>query len=111
MDLDGIPSNHVYPEGWTPEERVYARNLWEWDWGIATHGKMLHHAASLTFQSDYGETSGEAVTSCGRKLWLMIPGIFTRMGAPRCDKCCDALGYPRGIGSPKNDDRIEVEVA
>lgn len=32
-----------------------------------------------------------------------IPGVFTRMGAERCKGCCRALGYPEGVGSPKND--------
>jgi hypothetical protein len=33
-----------------------------------------------------------------------IPGVFSRMGLPRCPGCCDATGLPRGKGSPKNDD-------
>ena len=35
-----------------------------------------------------------------------IPGLFSRMGATRCRKCCDALGWSRGTGSPKNDNRL-----
>lgn len=83
-------------------ERDFA--LWEWDWGYTRNGRLLHHAADLKLEREYGETQGEAVTSCGRRVFLMIPGIFSRMGMERCGRCCDALGYPRGIGSPKNDD-------
>lgn len=94
---------NTYPETWTDDEVAYARSLWEWDWGIAVNGRVLHHAARIVFKSEYGETGADALTSCGRKLWLHIPGIFTRLVAPRCNRCCDVLGVPRGVGSPKND--------
>jgi hypothetical protein len=54
------------------------------------------HAENVTF-------------ACGWKVEAAnIPGIFSRMSVPRCAKCCDKLGYPRGIGSPKNDDACRV---
>jgi len=31
-----------------------------------------------------------------------MPGIFSRMGAPRCKACCRALGLPEGDGAPYN---------
>ena len=41
--------------------------------------------------------------ACGRTAAsLHIPGMFSRMGAPRCSGCCRALGYEPGIGSPRN---------
>lgn len=110
MTLDRESNHHVYPDSWTEEERTYARNLWAWDWGVSQTGYVLHHARQITFDGVYGETAGQVVTSCGRNIWLTIPGIATRMGAPRCVHCCKAVGYPTGNGSPKNDDRIEVAV-
>ena len=41
--------------------------------------------------------------SCGLQTMFWIPGIFSRMGAPRCKRCCRATGLPQGKGSPKND--------
>lgn len=89
------------------DEDQRERALWECDWATTLHGDKLHHAtkATLTDYQDY--TSGDGETSCGRKLFLLIPGMFTRMGAERCGRCCDVLGYPRGTGSPKNDEKCK----
>lgn len=49
--------------------------------------------------------SGPVRLACGRTAALVcIPGLFTRLGAPRCRGCCRATGLPPGLGSPKNDD-------
>lgn len=74
----------------------------EWNWLLLGEGGVLHHAAWWT--PDHEEVQGRGVTECGRKGWLHIPGLFTRMGADRCQPCCDQLGFPRGVGSPRNDD-------
>lgn len=76
--------------------------LWEFDWAITYGGRQLHHVAVLTtdFEND---VEGIGTTSCGRRTRVMIPGVFSRMSLKRCDRCCDKIGYPRGIGSPKND--------
>ena len=79
------------------------RTLGEWDWWYT--GKpdcSVLHAAIVT-QDPILEVGGNGVTQCGRKLQLFIPGIFSRMGLPRCKRCCTRLGWPQGIGSPKND--------
>ena len=80
--------------------------LAEWDWAISPYGRILHYPLEIdnreTLDHDW-YAKGKA--ACGFvPLYFSIPGMFTRMGAKRCDKCCDALGYPRGVGSPKNDD-------
>lgn len=75
--------------------------LAERSWVCLTSWNVLHHAAQ--WNPDI-ETSANGVTSCGRTGLLSIPGVFTRMGAPRCKQCCRRLNYPLGIGSPKNDD-------
>lgn len=53
-------------------------------------------------QDDY-DTPVDGRTLCGRSCRLTIPGVFSRMGAPRCPACCAAAGLPPGAGSPKND--------
>lgn len=87
--------------------------LMEWDWCYTARATRLHHA-SLTVEQyeDLGEWAhliddGAVRTACGRILmWPSIPGIFSRMGMPRCTRCCTRLGYPQGVGSPKNDSAI-----
>lgn len=44
---------------------------------------------------------GEVVCGARSSRWHM-PGIFSRMGAPRCSKCCKKLGIPTGDGAPFN---------
>lgn len=47
--------------------------------------------------------------ACGRVAkQLHIPGMGTRMSMERCRGCCRALGYPWGVGSPKNDPACRV---
>jgi len=61
---------------------------------------------------DYGMpdwSAADVTFACGRTVGkAYIPGIFSRMSLPRCNKCCDTLGFPRGEGSPKNDDACRV---
>lgn len=45
-------------------------------------------------------------TCCGELAVLSMPGMFDRMGAPRCEVCCDAVGVPYGDGIPGNGDDI-----
>jgi hypothetical protein len=70
-------------------------------WTVTPHGKLLHAVRVLDGSFDDGPAP--AVTACGRRTLLVVPGLFTRMGARRCDRCCDAVGLPHGTGSPKND--------
>jgi hypothetical protein len=71
-------------------------------WLVTSSGSSLHHG-SFTGDVD-NEVSGEGRTDCGIESVLSVPGIFTRMSAPRCRRCCAATGMPEGTGSPKNDD-------
>ena len=87
-------------------------DLSEWDWVVGAED-LLHHMNTDDWDD---ETGGPGVTTCGLSYdWWCIPGIFTRMGAMRCEQCCDALGYPHGKGSPKNDDAcrplVEARIA
>lgn len=74
------------------------------DWLYFGSCERLHAAVSATYDAE--EWCALSVTlACGRsavRAW--IPGIFSRMTLPRCAHCCDRLGMPRGVGSPKNDD-------
>jgi hypothetical protein len=80
------------------------------DWYVSKSWNRLHFAdlSGLTPQQqddvafEWG-VSGPVRLACGRTAGaLWIPGMFSRMGAPRCTGCCRALGYPQGKGSPKN---------
>jgi hypothetical protein len=75
--------------------------LGEWDWWLPSTGSRLHHVAIPDTDDD--TTIYHGTSACGRTSWWTIPGVFTRMEAPRCETCCDRLGYPHGKGSPKND--------
>lgn len=78
----------------------------EWDWAQFPTGSILH--AADTFDGDDGliPVGGQGVSVCGRSGRLGIPGIFSRMGAPRCKRCCTVLGWPSGVGSPKNVEEL-----
>ena len=86
----------------------------EWDWVELLAGSVLHAVASVTNDPD-DDWRGEGATECGRSGEFVIPGLFTRMGAQRCKRCCDRTSMPHGKGSPKNDDAcrpvVEARIA
>jgi hypothetical protein len=87
----------------TKDRAAEVRELGEWDWWYTgTPRCAVLHAADVTYDPGF-DVGGDGITACGRRLRLWIPGLFSRMGLPRCIRCCDARGYPRGSGSPKND--------
>ena len=73
----------------------------EWCWLTTPSGTRLHHGS---FRSGCADPFGPGRTDCGIETELSVPGIFTRMTAQRCRRCCAATGMPQGAGSPKNDD-------
>lgn len=77
----------------------------EWDWTLlGVRGQVLHAVGSLTNAATADDDwHGDGTTACGRDGRMLIPGIFTRMSAKRCARCCEILRMPYGIGSPKND--------
>jgi len=81
----------------------YIFEVGEWDWWVFSSGNVLH-CADVPYDDAY-QTCGHGRTACGRRGFLCIPGLFTRMAAKRCVRCCLKLGFPMGAGSPKNDDR------
>lgn len=92
------------------EERAMSEiaELLEWDWAQTPTGTILHHVASFTEELDRDVVSVRGVTSCGVDTVLNVPGLFSRMGSPRCVRCCRALSVPTGTGSPKNDDALRA---
>lgn len=44
----------------------------------------------------------EGTTVCGVTSLLVYPGVFSRLGAPRCKRCCKLVQIPAGNGTPRN---------
>lgn len=94
------------------------RNIAEYDWlidySIRPSRARLHAPTPeiVKHYDDWGEDTdiencgvdhGAVPALCGRVGGWSIPGVFSRMGVPRCARCCKLSGLPRGDGSPKND--------
>ena len=52
---------------------------------------------------DVGPWPKDRTGVCGETFPATLPGMFSRMGAPRCVRCCDVLGITHGKGAPVND--------
>lgn len=94
-------------------EEDYAETLTRYarvDWVAFGNWDRLHNA--IEFVADAHEWCYlDVLTACGlRRDRAFVPGIFTRTGAERCAHCCDRSGFPRGTGSPKNDDACRALV-
>jgi len=79
----------------------------KFDWVVSRAWNTLHHVQLSDGQWAQWEPgdwlTGPVRLSCGRTAaGICVPGVITRMGAPRCTGCCRAVGYPPGKGSPKN---------
>lgn len=61
----------------------------------------LHRVAEIVWTDD-DMTRGVGATVCGRRGDLVMPGLLSRMGLPRCAHCCRLAGIPRGDGAPYN---------
>lgn len=80
---------------------------WRWRW-MQFPGKTdtLHRVKEfLKKEQDDFVGVAEAITVCDLTAeQLVMPGIFSRMGAPRCENCCRKLEIPDGKGAPFNQD-------
>jgi hypothetical protein len=65
--------------------------------------RELHAPSDVSAWDDWDGDQVLGPALCGIGVSQTIPGMFDRMGADRCKDCCDRLGYPHGVGSPKND--------
>lgn len=76
-------------------------------WLVLPNWGKLHRVAET--EGEDWEADGlipigiQGVTLCGLVGRLAMPGVFSRMGLPRCAHCCDRLGIPRGDGAAYND--------
>jgi hypothetical protein len=70
-------------------------------------GRVLHRVAVIEWEDDEDMIAGDGVVLCGRKGWLHMPGIFSRMDLKRCPKCCRLMGIPQGDGAPFNANILE----
>ena len=64
---------------------------------------------SETWEHWWDNTDGDGHTltaACGSTFVATLPGFMSRMGAPRCKRCCSVLGVPDGDGAPVNDSRL-----
>ncbi len=77
------------------------RDHWRSRWLQFSGGEALHRVSVIAWE-DGEMIRGTGTTVCGARGRLLMPGIFSRMGAPRCAHCCRALGLPRGEGAPFN---------
>ena len=75
---------------------------WRSRWLVLPAWGSLHRVASIRWDDDMDMISGDGETVCGRRGRLMMPGIASRMEAPRCAQCCRALGISAGYGAPFN---------
>ena len=61
----------------------------------------LHRVSEIGWEGE-DMIGGHGTTLCGRTGYLTMPGMFSRMGLPRCAHCCRLVGVPRGNGAPAN---------
>lgn len=92
----------------------------KYGWLQSRSGIVLHHIHGVDLdtwnewweqESVPGYKHPEVVAACGRRFAASLPGIFSRMGAPRCRGCCTRLGLPQGDGAPVNDVELNSEAA
>ena len=88
------------------------RALVEVDWLIGGRRTVLHHATLTDAQLEVLEEEGfvgPVRLSCRQTAgWVTVPGVLSRLAAPRCLRCCRARGLPRGVGAPRNDGECRV---
>lgn len=77
------------------------RDHWRSRWLVLPRHDALHRVSSIAWE-DGEMIAGLGTTVCGRQGRLSMPGILSRLGCPRCRKCCRALGVPAGRGAPRN---------
>lgn len=79
----------VAPASWRVLHYIPDRDAWDKAVG-AVSNRRYHFTAA-----------------CGLRTAFDAPGIVSRLGNPRCKKCCKALGIPQGSGSGANDQSLK----
>ncbi|QVQ51315.1 hypothetical protein J4H86_21235 [Spiractinospora alimapuensis] len=49
--------------------------------------------------------------TCGLRAPWRMPGYASRTRQPRCGRCCDRIGIPRGDGTPANEKARQERLA
>jgi len=83
----------------------------KYSWMVTDTWDVLHYVPTIVdWDDNYWELHEKQFdndfrwkTLCGIQEILGAPGIFSRMGRPRCEKCCILLGITQGVGCPIND--------
>jgi hypothetical protein len=77
---------------------------WRSRWLVLPTWDRLHRVSEIEWEGDDADDlrHGTGTTLCGRKGYLQMPGVLSRMGLPRCAHCCRLAGVPRGDGAPFN---------
>jgi hypothetical protein len=92
----------VLPHPRTWAKKFLWRTSWHNRWLQATRGFVLHRIAVVVRRERYFYVGVDGETVCGLKGRFYMPGVCSRTGAPRCKRCCQALGIPAGNGAPYN---------
>lgn len=98
-----LPYGPPHPKTWATAAFLW-RTSWHhrWQQFYKSRRAVLHRVAAVERRNDlWCEITGTTV--CGRRGEMHMPGIFSRMGAPRCKRCCALLGVRPGEGAPYND--------
>jgi len=86
-------------ETYKPAKLKYWRERW-----FQIDAKItLHRIAKIKWDHKEDRISGKGIAVCGAEGFMSMPGIFSRMSAKRCKKCCELLELPNGIGCPYNN--------
>lgn len=83
----------------------FSDDYWIWRWVYRANGgsDVLHRVAAPFNPKKRKPWRGfRATTLCGQTTVLQVPGVMSRMAAPRCKKCCAAGGFEYGEGNPYN---------
>lgn len=74
---------------------------WRRRWLVTPSWGALHRIAAIEWH-DGERLGGPGVAVCGLRAVFQMPGVLSRMGLKRCQRCCARLGLPAGNGAPFN---------
>lgn len=83
-----------------------AKDQWRSRWVHVGGGRVIHRVQALECSPEEWDDNPlyqDGKTVCGREGKIAMPGILSRMHAPRCKACCKAIDIPQGAGAPFNE--------